>query len=209
MRAALIGVLLSAAACQCLVPVTEHLDGGEGGGSGGGAAGGAGGVAGGGTAGGPACAPAQCPGPPPASSHCSFGRDAGFSCIDEKCVFECFPGRTCDTADDAGCLTCATGRSCAPATGCNWTAAARVIGDNGCAMSLPSDLMLTPLAGVCGWAVTDAATGRALGSIYRLDDGSLLAHLGDLGGTCVGFSQGMQVERWMFSCPACQVEIWP
>ena len=214
MRAPALVLLSLVAACHCLQPVEElREDGGAGGGSGGGSAGGAAGGSAGGAAGGApgdggCTAASQCPGPGPAMHHCGFAMDAGFSCVDQTCLFECFSGRTCDTRADAGCLTCGAVRACAPGTGCGFSAAASVLSHNGCPAALPMDLQLAPLPGACGWVVT-SSTGGDFGTLYRLDDGTLLAHFPSLGGTCTGFSQGQQVERWLLSCPACQLEMLP
>lgn len=142
-------------------------------------------------------------------SLCPFvQRDGGYSCIDASCVFECGGGRTCSTAEDAGCLRCGAARACEAGPGCNYNLTGFIESDNGCPASLPTQLTLTPLGnGTCGWTLTETATGRTLGTVYRLSDGTYLAHLAELGGTCVGFSLSTQVERWLVSCPACQFEV--
>jgi hypothetical protein len=211
--APVVAVLSLAAACRCFEPVIETLDGGTAGGSAGGTAGGqatAGGTAtagGSGSAG--ACGTAsQCTQPGPALSLCtSWQGDGGYSCIDSACVFECTGGRTCSTAEDAGCLTCGTSTACETTVGCNRTAVAVIDADNGCPASLAPDLTLTPLTNACGWTVTETATGRTVGTVYQLSGGTYLAHIAELGGTCVGFSLPTQVERWLVSCPACQLEL--
>jgi hypothetical protein len=197
MRGALLSVVLSG--CTCFHPVYEALDAGEEP------------LDAGPDAsvprpdGGECSVPAHCSRPGPATSLCPyFQRDGGFSCIDRTCTYECLPNRTCST--DAGCLSCDTGGSCESGASCGQTAAAAIESDNGCPGGL-MDLTLTPIAGHCGWTVSDTATGRVIGTIYRLQDGTYLAHLDDYGGACTGTSLFTQVERWMFSCPACQFEI--
>ncbi|MBL8953010.1 MAG: hypothetical protein JNK82_19690 [Myxococcaceae bacterium] len=215
MKRALLLFTLSfaAAACRCYVPVIEGLDSGTAGGSAAGTAGGGATAGGTGTAGGSGSAgacgsAAQCTQPGPAMSLCSFGQtDAGYSCIDSECVFECTRGRTCSTAEDAGCLACGAARSCATSPNCNRNAVAALDSDNGCPMSFPSGLTLTPLANACGWTVTETGTTRTVGTVYQLDDGDFVAHIAELGGTCVGFALASQVERWLLSCPACQLEL--
>lgn len=199
--------LFAAASCNCLVPVYE-FDGGSGGGTGGSAGGGAGGgVA---SSDGGCDAFTQCTGPRPAQSLCGFTqRDAGFSCIDRRCVYDCEPDRTCNTSGpDAGCLTCSgAGTSCqAGPAGCGTSRTAVIDATNGCPGTL-MDLTLTPIPGACGWTVTETSTGRVVGTVYRTENFEYLAYLPELGGTCTGFSLATQVERWLLSCPACQLEL--
>ena len=210
--ASVVAVLSFAVACRCFEPVIETLDGGPAGGggtAGGGATGGGSATAGGSATGGGCGTASQCTQPSPAVSLCSSwqGDGGGYSCIDSACVFECTGGRTCSSAEDAGCLSCGAARACETTVGCNRTAVAVVDSDNGCPGSLPTDLTLTPLVNACGWSVTDTTTGRTVGTVYQLSDGTYLAHVAELGGTCVGFSLPTQVERWLLSCPACQLEL--
>jgi hypothetical protein len=150
----------------------------------------------------------DCQGPRPATSLCGFVTvDAGFSCIDRVCVYDCQPGRTCDTALDAGCLTCGASRSCSAATtACNFMQSGVVEADNGCPAGFGPDISLTPIPGDCAWRMTDAS-GRDLGTVHRLENGGFVLHVSVLGGTCTGFSLATQVERWLVSCPACQFEM--
>lgn len=193
--------LVTAAACNCFTPVEEvHGDGGVGGGAGGGTGGGS-------VSSGECDSAAECAAKArPATSLCPRANlDGGFSCIDHACVFECEPGRSClSGVGDAGCLDCGAERSCAPSPmGCGGTRAAGVESDNGCPGNLMT-LMLTPLTNACGSSIADA-TGRVVGKVYRLADGTFLAFVPELGGTCVGIDLGTQVERWVLSCPKCQL----
>ncbi len=201
MRALVTSLLVLCAGCRCLEPVVEGLDGGAGGGAGGGS--------GGGMASGGGCeSAASCTAALPAQSLCSVvQRDGGYSCLDRTCVYECSGGRTCDTREDAGCLRCGTKRTCEDGPSCNHTKLGSVGTNTACPASLPAQLSLTPIAGACGWTMTDNATGRVVGTVFLLSDGTYLAHIPELGGTCTGFSLATQVERWLLSCAACQFEL--
>jgi hypothetical protein len=130
--------------------------------------------------------------------------DAGFSCIDNACLFECTKGRTCDTQADAGCLTCGSARSCDTGSSCGTP---RIATSAGCT-ALGVNLHLVPLQGHCGWSVIDTnGDGGLFGEIYRLDDGEYVAHLPALGGTCTGVDTFGHVDRWIISCPLCQYEL--
>ena len=145
---------------------------------------------------------AQCIGARPAQSLCSFGPDAGFSCIDRRCVFECSPDRTCLFDAGTSCLDCVTptATSCLN-LGCG---AATMQGQvesmtASCQLGF-SDVMLQPLGG-CQWAVTDTTGPK--GVMTQVGGGQYVGQFTGLG-TCVGMSLFTQVERVLFSCEGCQ-----
>lgn len=191
MRGLVVTAWLFASGCNCFVPVYEGDAGQEPKDAGSGCS----------TA-------AQCTGARPAQSLCAFTSvDAGFSCIDTKCVYDCQPDRACTSNADAGCISCAgKATSCQRGPmGCGTTKVATVDTTNGCPGNL-MDLTLTPIAGTCGWSIADTNTSRSVGTVYEVDDGYLV-YIPELGGTCTGFALSTQVERWLLSCPACQLEL--
>ena len=209
---------LTLAGCNCSPPLVVPADGGSaGGGSGGsGGSGGTGGSGGGfgGSGGGSGAdaglrectSAAQCTKAPPSQSLCSFTpSDAGNSCIDGRCVYECFQGRTCDFDAGTSCLACAT----PPATQCvqpgcgamTLQVGVETVGP-GCTVGF-MNAMLVPL-GNCQWKVTDATGDK--GTITRLQNGHYVGTFTDHG-TCVGANTFGQVERVVFSCPNCQFQV--
>lgn len=185
--------MLSLGGCNCLEPVAEEKDGGgrlDAGRSDAGDAGPA-----------PACTTAaQCQGAFPAQSLCSFGGDAGFSCIDQRCVFECSRGRACTFDAGPACLDCSSGTSCVePACGAASLQGQVEAVTTGCQVGF-TDVMLQPTGG-CRWLVADA-TGTK-GVVTRLGSGVYVGTFPNLG-TCVGMSTFSQVERALFSCEGCQ-----
>jgi hypothetical protein len=145
---------------------------------------------------------AQCLGALPVQSLCNFGGDAGFSCIQQRCVFECTKGRACDF-EPAGfaCLACAT----PPVTACKSPScgAAMIQGQvesSSCNIGI-TDVLLSPLGTDCTWAMTDVTGAR--GTMTRLTNGEYVLQFRN-GSTCVGVSLFTQVERVLFSCENCQ-----
>jgi hypothetical protein len=130
-------------------------------------------------------------------SLCSFSSDAGFSCIEQRCVFECTQGRSCAFDAGASCLDCTVPAVTAcVSTGCG---AATMQGQiesvsPGCQPGF-TDVMLVPRGG-CQWTVTDA-TGTK-GTMTHLGSGQYVGQFQGLG-TCVGVSLFTQVERVLFS----------
>lgn len=227
-RGAALVLSLLLQACNCspmlVVPADGGSVGGGAGGSGGGVAGGsgggtAGGSGGGGSAGGtggsgggsasvdggPACTTAaQCNAAPPSQSLCSFGgTDAGFSCIDQRCVFDCFKGRTCDYDAGPGCLACTSSFSCLQ-TGCGAMVRQATLEAQtpGCGLTFTS-LTLTPTGG-CRYTATEGTT--AVGTLTQLGAGQYVFTSPTLG-TCVGSSTFGQVERAVLSCEKCQFQL--
>ena len=194
-----VSAVLALGGCQCLEPVAEltpdgGADAGRPDGGGGGDAGSDGGAQGCATAGDCAGAVGQ--------SLCSFGTDAGYSCIDRRCVFECSKGRSCTFDAGASCLDCSVPATTACLTlGCG---AAVMQGQveattSSCQLGF-TDLMLTPKGG-CQWAVSDAAGAK--GTMTHVGSGQYVGQFTGLG-TCVGVSLFTQVERVLFSCEGCQ-----
>jgi len=212
-------LLLSAAALfavACFTPVDEKDagstgDGGAvGGGDGGGAMGGGdGGGAMGGGGGSSSCMQASdCPATDAGVGFC--GAFTQPSCIDWRCLQECGSPRSCTTDLDAGCVTCGTTRTCRAALCQGVTRQGRV--ETATCLTWPGTLDAMPgstvqLSGAqCRYAF-QRGNGIQVGSVIELNDGTFLADLPSLGGSCTGTRLPTGVERWAFSCDACQLVI--
>ena len=210
MRFAFLVGVLSLGGCQCLEPVAEvSPDAGRDGGVDAGRAD-AGPIDAGTDAGpaqdggGPACTTvADCVGGLPSQSLCSFSADAGFSCIQERCVFECTKGRSCGfDAGPAPCLSCAlpSSSSCAVAM-CGFMATMQgQVESSTCTVPFTAVMLQPENLGGCSWSVTDATGTRG---VINFVNGQYVGRFAGLG-TCVGVSLFTQVERLVFSCEGCQ-----
>jgi len=189
--------VLALGGCQCLEPVAEVTpDAGKDGGAD------AGRLDAGTDAGAAGCTTAaDCAGPP-GQSLCSFGTDAGYSCIDRRCVFECRQGRSCTFDAGASCLDCTVPSGTACLTlGCGAAVMQGQVEASTSACQLGfTDLMLVPQGG-CQWEVSDATGAR--GTMTHVGSGQYVGQFAGLG-TCVGVSLFTQVERVLFSCEGCQ-----
>jgi hypothetical protein len=119
--------------------------------------------------------PADCEAlPRPASTHWC---QAAWSCLDNRCSWECASGRTCER-DTAGCLTCSddpAARHC-PGDRCLVSAPAERVEFSSCPM------------------VPDRSTWTCFGMFARLPDGTLCS----LAGLPTG------AYRYTVSCNGCQ-----
>ena len=226
MRARTLGLavawlLVGAAGCQCLEPVSDVPDAGRrpdggGGGAGGGAGGGSGG--GGGSADGGCSRAAQCgAGPRPTVGWCGSGPDAGYSCIEDACVWECpmgGPGRSCSVNQASYCLECGDAGTACPLTancGAPTTSGSASVEPGGSCTTWPGTsapltavtLMRTASA-QCRFMVGAPDGGAGLGELWKLDDGEYVAYFPGLGGWCTGRPAFTGAPRAIFTCPACQ-----
>jgi hypothetical protein len=197
--------------CQCLTPVDEPDAGGRDAGTDAGAD--AGVDAGQSTDAGCDHA-AQCTaGPQATSAWCSS--DAGFSCVEATCLWECpLTGarRSCTVDQGTYCLQCGDAGTACPLSGnCPGPAtmsSATVETGSTCSTwpgtSVPfTDVTLMRTASAqCRYAVS--GPGQSLGELWRLDDGEYLAYFPGLGGWCTGRSAFTGAPRGIFNCPACQ-----
>lgn len=230
MRAlALLGMTLAAASgCQCFVPVDEP-DGGlpEDAGTDAGRDAGlpdAGGADAGepdaGQGDGGCLRATQCTGGPQPTANQCFGSDAGFSCVQNTCLWECpistTAGRSCIVDMGSYCLRCGDdgGTTCpmSGTTACGGpvTMGTATVESAGAACatwpgtSLPFtdvDIMRTASA-QCRYLLGGA--GQSLGEVWKLDGYEYLAFFPGLGGWCTGRSAFTGAPRSIFSCPACQ-----
>ena len=205
------------AGCTCFTPVSENPDSGRGGGSAGGSAGGAAGGSAGGSAGGGfvgdsgmghgdgGCVqPGECVGTPANVPFCGAAGGLGWSCIDNRCLWECNGGRVCDITQtpDGGCLTCATGGTQCRGRFCANNTRLAEVESSTCGLS--GAVTITGGAGCRYQASGDAGV---VGSFEELQGGEFLADFPSLGGTCTGSGLPTGLERWVFNCPGCQLVV--
>ena len=224
-----IGALAVLSGCQCFLPVDEP-DGGVDAGHDAGVARLDAGVDAGADAGSDAgfadagqpdsgCARAtQCTaGPQPTSTWCSGARpDAGYSCIERTCLWECplsSAARTCIVDQGSYCLRCGDdgGTACPLSGNCGapmTTSAASVEPGSSCRTWPGSGILFTDVtimrtaSAQCRYTISGA--GRTLGEFWRLDDGEYLAFFPGFGGWCTGRSAFTGAPRGIFNCPSCQ-----
>lgn len=159
---------------------------------------------------------AQCTGSPgPGTQWCDTSPpDAGFSCVESTCLWECPltpAGRTCTVDQGSYCLRCGDAGTTCPQTGnCGGSIAFTATVEQGSSCTtwpgttIPFttvDLMRTASA-QCRYFVSGAQ--QTLGEVWRLETGEYLAYFPGLGGWCTGRSAFTGVPRGIFNCPACQ-----
>jgi hypothetical protein len=215
-------LVVTAAACQCFVPVTEGgkdggadsgLGGGVGGGfgggvDGGGPGGGVGGGAGGGVGGGTGGGGTECT----TASQCG-ALDAGFpfcsgtpsgSCISGRCVTECAGGRTCGGVENQPyCLICydPVVTQCAPSTCSAIFSCTMTIGGSTCARGPQNGTRWRADRQTdCSWSVVDDA-GVEVGHWFDLTTGEAFGTFAGVDGRCVGKDLFTGVPRMQWSCP--------
>jgi hypothetical protein len=202
--------VLVASGCNCFAPVEEvrpdsGVDAGFDGGIDGGVDGG--------------CARAiQCrQGPQPTSGWCGPSPDAGFSCVERACVWECplgGAGRTCGVNMGSYCLECGDAGTACPLSGTcgapSTVGSASVEPGSTCTTwpgtGIPfTDVTLMRTASAqCRYMISQAAGAQGLGELWRLDDGSYLTYFPGFGGWCTGRSAFTGAPRSIFNCPKCQ-----
>jgi hypothetical protein len=154
-------------------------------------------------------------GPQPNTQWCQTSPDAGYSCIQSTCVWECPftpAGRTCTVNQGTYCLECGDAGTSCPQTGntCGapLNAAAQVESDSTCTTwpgtSTPfTDVTLMRGASAqCRYLISGA--GGALGELWKLEGGEYVAFLPGFGGWCTGRSAVTGAPRAIVNCPACQ-----
>lgn len=160
--------------------------------------------------------PTQClTGPQPTSPWCATSPpDAGFSCVQSTCLWECpltTAGRTCTVDQGNYCLNCGdAGSACPMSNNCPGGVAATANVEAGSACTTWPGTS-TPFTNVsimrtasaqCRYLISGA--GQSLGEFWRLDDGEYLAFFPGFGGWCTGRSAFTGVPRGIFNCPSCQ-----
>jgi hypothetical protein len=163
---------------------------------------------------------ADCRGTPTVTRWCVrwlAGEDAGFSCMDQKCVSSCgpFAGQTC--AQDVGveCLRCPPAQACIPpscAAGFNYRF---TVDDIACVGAPPFEtgarVRFEHTDGGCGsilWLQTDAGEVD-IGRLYGQSARGLSARSDVLGGTCLAAEMPTGAYRVLLDCPRCQVALGP
>lgn len=211
MNRVLLAALLTLAGCQCFVPVDEPDGGAPDAGTDAGLP--DAGVDAGTDAGSPGdggCALAsQCTGgPQPTSSWCNTTQpDAGFSCVQSKCVWECplvTAGRTCTVNQGTYCLECGdAGTMCPETTSCTSVGMMTATVESGAACTTFTDVnVMRGASAQCRYFVNTNTS--ASGEIWRLPNGEYLAFFPSLGGWCTGRSAFTGAPRSIFNCPGCQ-----
>jgi hypothetical protein len=212
-RWAVVASLLTSAACQCFVPVTDRPDSG---GAGGGTAGGAGGGTGGGggtvtTDGGFCNTPSDCVGDAgPVVGFCS-GAPAVWSCAMHHCVSECGSGRVCDWDGGSRCTTCDGVTDCPSTQLCpTITNGVRIeSGAGACAAYANTLLEAQSLSSSpCTYGLT-WPDGGTFGLIVFYNINGISADVPALGGGCVGEQLPTGAIRFGLSCPACMLSVRP
>jgi hypothetical protein len=128
--------------------------------------------------------------------------DAGNSCIDGRCLYECVNGRTCGWDAGPACLACTTPSVLACETfGCGAAVRQGSVEGMSTSCQVPfTDVMLVPTGG-CQYHVV--SNGVTVGTVTQVSTGDYVGTFDGLG-TCVGMTLFTQVERWLFSCGGCQ-----
>lgn len=160
--------------------------------------------------------PSDCVGPLALTRWCAqlpMTHDAGFSCLDHKCVAECGDqaGSTCGFDQKVGCLVCPAGASCIPPD-CGGNAMRFRVEDIACVGNKPFE---------AGTVIDEAWDGGECPARFRFLDGGLFGELllqdarglslesDVLGGACFAYELPTGAQRLLFSCPRCQVVLGP
>ena len=157
-------------------------------------------------------------GPQPTTQWCNTSRpDAGYSCIERTCLWECpigAPGRNCIVDQGSYCLRCGdAGTACPLTTNCggpSTSITASVESGASCTTWPGTNIPFTEVtlmrtaSAQCRYLASGVDGGQSLGEVWRLNDGEYLANFPGLGGWCTGRSAFTGVPRGIFNCPACQ-----
>lgn len=162
---------------------------------------------------GPCTAAAQCTGSAPTSSWCA-GSDAGFSCIERKCVWECpltNARRTCIVDGGyGGCLVCGAQTicpiNCPGAGGYNTVVESGSLCTvwPGTSIAFTNVTIMRTASAQCHYTAYQTAGAEQLGDIWRLSNDEYLAYFPSFGGWCTGRSAYTGAPRSIFNCPRCQ-----
>jgi hypothetical protein len=170
---------------------------------------------------GTACTTASdCRGTPVVTSWCQQwlgGEDAGFSCVDRRCVAACSAtaGQTCVQDPGVECLRCPPAQSCVPPSCGAGLDFDLLVADIACVGAAPfaegTRVRMERLDGGCGSAMfleTDAGP-VSLGVLFAQSARGLSARSELLGGTCLAAEMPTGAYRVLLDCPRCQVALGP
>jgi hypothetical protein len=212
--------VLVVSGCQCFVPVDEPDSGLPSGQDAGPDAGRDAGVMDAGVDPGPVSdggctTPTQCTGTQPTTRWCNTFVDAGFSCVEQACVWECpstAAGRTCTVNQGSYCLECGDAGTACPQTGNTCGTALNVTAtvepDSSCTtwpgttMPFTEVTLMRGASAQCRYVVS--GTAQSLGEVWKLEGGDYVAFFPGFGGWCTGRSAFTGAARSIFSCPVCQ-----
>lgn len=210
LRLAPLAALLLVGGCQCFQPVSEGPDGGEPTLDAGAPDSGVrdAGLTDAGNANGECSSPADCTSAPWSSAWCgATSTDAGFSCIDHRCVSECFaaPQKTCAVSGD--CLQCANEPDLCPLNTCPTDAFTASVTSVECRpgvtplLRVNEQLSFVPIRDAsCEMSVS--GENRGLGQVTR-SGGRHSWFIRELGGWCVGEELPTGLVRSQVACPLC------
>lgn len=166
--------------------------------------------------------PSDCSGSPYVMSWCGDflnAADAGYSCVDGKCVAQCdsFAGQTCVQDRGVECLRCPSTTSCIPPTcggGFDFTFS---VSEYACYAAPPFDLAsrireAPSTDGGCGVPLylQQPDGGESLfGYLFLQSARGLSARIDSLGGTCLVTELPTGAPRLLLDCPLCQVALGP
>jgi hypothetical protein len=143
---------------------------------------------------------AGCTTPPP---------DGGWSCIQNKCVWECpLEVRVCTVDQGSYCLVCGSGdagTTCPTTTNCNTVGMTTATVERGASCTGFTDVTITRGASAqCRYFVNTNTS--ASGEIWRMDfvGYEYIAYFPSLGGWCTGHSLSTGAPRSIINCPDCQ-----
>ena len=170
---------------------------------------------------GPECTTAaDCTGTPRVTEWCRniLQSDAGFSCVDQRCVAQCADtaGQTCIQDRGVECLRCPPTTSCIPPScggGFEFVYTVTELACTGPAPLAVGDRIRETARsdGGCGvqlFLQTDA--GEVLwGQMYLQSARGLSARIDSLGGTCLVNDLPTGAPRSLIDCPRCQVALGP
>lgn len=209
-------LLVAVSGCQCLQPVDEEPVAPDGGRADAGVI-----DAGLRDAGGSCTRAADCSGPARVVSWCGNfvpGGDAGFSCVDQRCVAQCgaYAGQTCVQDRGVECLRCPPPASCIPPScggGFNFTYSVVEAACTGASPFGPGDRIreATGNDGGCGVNLYLQTGGGEVhfGHLFLQSARGLSARIDALGGTCLVSDVPTGAPRLILDCPRCQVALGP
>jgi hypothetical protein len=151
-------------------------------------------------------APDDCLGSRMPVMFCGIVAGAGWSCVDNACLWECNGGRTCETSEspDGGCIHCDTlGTECRDSFCTNAGTRNATIDSSNCSAIAMGTAAVVSGGDGCNYSLT-LANDRALGGFQEVGGGDFLATFDPLGGTCTGAILPTGAERWVFDCPTCE-----
>ena len=209
--------LVAVSGCQCLEPVDEKPVRPDGGAADAGQP-----DAGPRDAGGTCARASDCSGTARVVSWCSIfipgGGDAGFSCVDQRCIAQCgaSSGQTCVQDRGTECLRCPPTTSCIPADcggGFNFTYSVVEAACTGASPFGPNDRIREAPGddGGCGVNLYLQTGGGEVhfGKLFLQSARGLSARIDALGGTCLVTDVPTGAPRLLLDCPRCQVALGP